>query len=106
MADVEPFLELAREAFGNDPEAVNLWIGDQRSVSAVHKDHYEVRNTVVELKWFHDCRGDTKHGMLISYALCALRNLCTDKISLFLEFVNLSDPANGMLSLAPCIAFF
>ncbi|CAM9885504.1 unnamed protein product, partial [Scytosiphon promiscuus] len=39
--DVEPSLALAREAFGNEPDAVNLWIGDDRSVSAVHKDHYE-----------------------------------------------------------------
>lgn len=43
MEDVEPFLSLAREAFGNEPDAVNLWIGDERSLSAVHKDHYEVR---------------------------------------------------------------
>lgn len=42
MEDVEPFLALAREAFGNEPDAVNLWIGDERSLSAVHKDHYEV----------------------------------------------------------------
>ncbi|CAM9627582.1 unnamed protein product [Sphacelaria rigidula] len=41
MSDVEPFLELAREAFGNEPDAVNLWIGDDRSMSSVHKDHYE-----------------------------------------------------------------
>ncbi|CAN0425759.1 unnamed protein product, partial [Hapterophycus canaliculatus] len=40
-ADVEPSLALARETFGNEPDAVNLWIGDDRSVSAVHKDHYE-----------------------------------------------------------------
>lgn len=42
MAEVEPCLEVAREAFGNEPDAVNLWIGDDRAVSAVHKDHYEV----------------------------------------------------------------
>lgn len=44
MKDVEPFLALARETFGNEPDAVNLWIGDDRSLSAVHKDHYEVRS--------------------------------------------------------------
>ncbi|CAN0439430.1 unnamed protein product, partial [Ectocarpus sp. 13 AM-2016] len=49
MEDVEPFLGLAREAFGNEPDAVNLWIGDERSLSAVHKDHYEVR-LVLSLK--------------------------------------------------------
>lgn len=45
MEDVEPFLALAREAFGNEADAVNLWIGDERSLSAVHKDHYEVVNS-------------------------------------------------------------
>ena len=44
MKDVEPFLALARETFGNETDAVNLWIGDYRSLSAVHKDHYEVRS--------------------------------------------------------------
>ncbi|CAN0008064.1 unnamed protein product, partial [Pylaiella littoralis] len=47
MEDVEPFLALAREAFGNEPDAVNLWIGDERSLSAVHKDHYENMYCVV-----------------------------------------------------------
>ena len=108
MADVEPFLELVREVFGNEPEAINLWIRGQRSVSAVHKDHYEVRKTGEGLNWLRDCRGDTKHGMLMSYALCAVKKFCTDKISLFLGFVyfNLSDPVYGMLCLAPRIAFF
>ena len=32
----------AAEAFGTEtPEAVNLWIGNQHAVSAMHKDHYE-----------------------------------------------------------------
>ena len=34
-------LALGLEAFGNEPEAVNLWIGDQLSISTLHKDHYE-----------------------------------------------------------------
>jgi peptidyl-lysine (3S)-dioxygenase / protease len=36
-ADVPQTLSFAREAFGNDAEAVNLWIGDERAVSACHK---------------------------------------------------------------------
>lgn len=32
-----PELCMAREAFGNEPEAINLWIGDDRSVSSCHK---------------------------------------------------------------------
>lgn len=32
----------AEQAFGTGPpEAINLWIGNERSVSAMHKDHYE-----------------------------------------------------------------
>jgi peptidyl-lysine (3S)-dioxygenase / protease len=41
--EVPPCLSLAKEAFGNEPEAVNIWIGDERAVSTMHKDHYEVR---------------------------------------------------------------
>lgn len=40
--EVPPAIELAVEAFGNEPEAVNIWIGDERVVSTMHKDHYEV----------------------------------------------------------------
>jgi len=31
----------ATEAFGSPPEAVNIWIGDERSVTTMHRDHYE-----------------------------------------------------------------
>ncbi|KAG5190569.1 cupin-like domain-containing protein [Tribonema minus] len=34
-------LPLARDTFRNEPEAVNLWVGDGRAVSACHKDHFE-----------------------------------------------------------------
>ncbi|RHY35499.1 hypothetical protein DYB32_000014, partial [Aphanomyces invadans] len=43
LEDVDPMLDFAAEAFGNSPEAVNLWIGDARAISTMHKDHYEVR---------------------------------------------------------------
>jgi peptidyl-lysine (3S)-dioxygenase / protease len=41
LEDIEPSLPLGEEAFGAPPEAVNLWIGDERSVSSLHKDHFE-----------------------------------------------------------------
>eukprot|EP00470_Lotharella_oceanica_P006117 CAMPEP_0170168692 /NCGR_PEP_ID=MMETSP0040_2-20121228/1641_1 /TAXON_ID=641309 /ORGANISM="Lotharella oceanica, Strain CCMP622" /LENGTH=305 /DNA_ID=CAMNT_0010407007 /DNA_START=430 /DNA_END=1343 /DNA_ORIENTATION=- len=31
----------AFDAFGCEPDAVNMWIGDQRSVSSLHRDPYE-----------------------------------------------------------------
>jgi hypothetical protein len=34
-------LEWAQQAFGTSLEAVNLWIGNECSVSSMHKDHYE-----------------------------------------------------------------
>jgi uncharacterized protein YjaZ len=41
LQDVDAQLEFAAEAFGAAPDAVNLWIGDQRSETTFHKDHYE-----------------------------------------------------------------
>jgi len=29
------------QVFGGHPDATNLWIGDERSVTSFHKDHYE-----------------------------------------------------------------
>eukprot|EP00798_Chlamydomonas_sp_ICE-L_P003309 gene3308-13336_t len=40
--DLGSRLSWADEVFGgNPPEATNLWIGDERSVTSFHKDHYE-----------------------------------------------------------------
>jgi peptidyl-lysine (3S)-dioxygenase / protease len=42
LADEYPkCINFAREAFDNDPDAVNLWVGDDRSTTTCHKDHYE-----------------------------------------------------------------
>lgn len=35
--DVDSSIPLADEAFGCLPEATNIWIGDERSVSSLHK---------------------------------------------------------------------
>ena len=40
-ADVDAELPWASEVFGTSPDAVNLWIGNYRSVTSFHKDHYE-----------------------------------------------------------------
>jgi jumonji domain-containing protein 7 len=34
-------ISFAEEAFNTKPEAVNIWIGNEKSVSSIHKDHYE-----------------------------------------------------------------
>ncbi|OQS01127.1 hypothetical protein ACHHYP_01804 [Achlya hypogyna] len=47
VGDVDAAIGFAAEAFGNTPEAVNLWIGDERAVSTMHKDHYENMYCVV-----------------------------------------------------------
>jgi peptidyl-lysine (3S)-dioxygenase / protease len=41
LEDIELSLPLGEQAFGAPPEAVNLWLGDERSVSSLHKDHFE-----------------------------------------------------------------
>ena len=37
----------ASEAFGTDPDAVNIWMGNSESVTSMHKDHYENLYAVV-----------------------------------------------------------
>ena len=45
--DVDAELQWASEAFGTSPDAVNLWIGNDRSVTSFHKDHYENNYAVI-----------------------------------------------------------
>lgn len=40
-ADVEADIPWARIALESDPDAINLWIGNSRSVTALHRDNYE-----------------------------------------------------------------
>ena len=47
-ADVPPALPWAEGVFGCAPDAVNVWIGDQHSVSSTHKDPYENLYAVVQ----------------------------------------------------------
>jgi len=41
VEDVEVQLDWANKILGSHPDAVNLWIGDSRSISSMHKDPYE-----------------------------------------------------------------
>ncbi|KAG7178031.1 Bifunctional peptidase and (3S)-lysyl hydroxylase Jmjd7-like [Homarus americanus] len=41
LCDASPDIPWFSEALGKDPDAVNFWMGDQRAVTSMHKDHYE-----------------------------------------------------------------
>ncbi|GAB6022240.1 hypothetical protein CHUAL_006371 [Chamberlinius hualienensis] len=41
LSDVDKDIKWASEALGNEPDAVNFWMGDSRAVTSLHKDHYE-----------------------------------------------------------------
>lgn len=41
LDDIPSELTCVSEALQKGPEAINLWIGENRSVSSLHKDHYE-----------------------------------------------------------------
>lgn len=41
MKDIDMNFPLAEIFDSPEPEAVNLWIGDERSISSIHKDHFE-----------------------------------------------------------------
>lgn len=45
--DCDSHIGWATEAFGSEPEAVNLWIGNRYSQTSFHKDHYENLYAVV-----------------------------------------------------------
>ncbi|KAG8928490.1 hypothetical protein FRC02_006859 [Tulasnella sp. 418] len=45
--DVPGDISWATQALGNNPEAVNLWIGDSRSITSAHSDPYENIYTLV-----------------------------------------------------------
>ena len=47
LCDIDPELPWASKAFGASPDAVNLWIGTDQSVTSFHKDHYENLYAVV-----------------------------------------------------------
>ena len=47
LDDIDPELQWASQAFGASPDAVNLWIGNNKSVTSFHKDHYENLYAVV-----------------------------------------------------------
>lgn len=40
-SDVETDIPWARVALGQGPDAINLWIGNSSSVTALHRDNYE-----------------------------------------------------------------
>ncbi|KAI1817176.1 phospholipase A2 [Poronia punctata] len=41
FSEVEKSIPFARIALERDPDAINLWIGNSRSVTALHRDNYE-----------------------------------------------------------------
>ncbi|XP_072032141.1 bifunctional peptidase and (3S)-lysyl hydroxylase JMJD7-like [Amphiura filiformis] len=41
IPDVEADIPWATETFGNPPDAVNFWMGQEKAITSMHKDHYE-----------------------------------------------------------------
>lgn len=48
FSQVQRDIPFARIALGRDPEAINLWIGNSRSATALHRDNYE--NVYVQVR--------------------------------------------------------
>ena len=54
VSDCAHEMRFASDAMGKAPDAVNLWIGDERSETTFHRDHYENVYCVVRgIKTFH-----------------------------------------------------
>lgn len=56
LDDVGPGPRFARDVLGGEAESTNVWIGDARSVTTLHKDPYENIYTV--------CRGSKTFVLL------------------------------------------
>lgn len=41
LCDAQRDIPFARIALGKEPDAVNMWVGNSRSVTATHKDNFE-----------------------------------------------------------------
>lgn len=41
LPDVDSHIDWASDAFGKAVDAANFWMGDERAVTSMHKDHYE-----------------------------------------------------------------
>ncbi|KAH7033231.1 phospholipase A2 [Microdochium trichocladiopsis] len=48
FSQVQRAVPFARIALQNDPDAINMWVGNSRSVTAMHKDNYE--NIYVQIR--------------------------------------------------------
>lgn len=48
--DVKPGLDWAEAVFGGPPDAANLWIGDDRSVTSFHKGE-------AGMTFYNSCKG-------------------------------------------------
>ncbi|KAJ3569782.1 hypothetical protein NPX13_g5962 [Xylaria arbuscula] len=57
FSQVEKSIAFARIALARDPDAINMWIGNSRSVTALHRDNYE--NVYVQI-------AGRKHFVLLS----------------------------------------
>ncbi|KAK7745218.1 hypothetical protein SLS62_009847 [Diatrype stigma] len=57
FSEVERSVAFARIALGAEPEAINMWVGNSRSTTALHKDNYE--NVYVQV-------AGRKHFVLLS----------------------------------------
>jgi peptidyl-lysine (3S)-dioxygenase / protease len=47
LKDIEPHLSFATEALDRLPDAMNFWMGGEKSITSLHKDHYENLYVVV-----------------------------------------------------------
>ena len=47
LKDIDPHLSFATEALDRFPDATNFWMGGEKSITSLHKDHYENLYVVV-----------------------------------------------------------
>eukprot|EP01031_Cornospumella_fuschlensis_P031751 gene31751-38379_t len=108
LSDIEESIPLADKYFGKDKlEAVNLWVGDERSVSSMHKDHFENMYAVVSGVKTFALLPPTDVAFLPSrtYPTCKYIPQCdsaTNKYDLSLSFQDCASETLEWIDLDPC----
>ena len=70
--DVPKEISFFSKSVGNSPDAVNIWMGSEKSISSLHRDPYENVYTVIKGKKIFKLYAPTDRGF-IKYSNCPVR---------------------------------
>lgn len=95
-------IRFAEMAFGSEPSATNIWIGDGRSVTTMHADPFENMYAVVSGAKLFELRPPCDAAMLPKPALRNVRWVPDEEIGVAKPGKDAGDPAWNGDTITPC----